>query len=689
MFYSSEILTRRGPLAKVWIASCMGKEKVTKKFALEADISTLCESICAPPEPLALRLSSQLMFGVCRVYEKKCTLVLTDASESLAHLRRSKSLGIASGPGELLLGAGRRADLQARQDVITLMRPSGIANLDPEHLLDIDFFVDEMAMDGNFASTTDERATGRPTRLDRQAKKPHRYAESSLGDEEEHQIVPEGATGLHRKKVPFTANEADITLLGHQPHESRLDMDNRSSAASAALFANAADPWDAGFGMPRESLNLSEADLTEPAGFSASHGSSTTAGAGAAASPLQMSIEHQARDLQLAASKPLEGVTERTQGAEQTPVGHREPEEERANLLASKRRRVSAQHAEEPVELDAKFLRACLQSTKDITLTVDLLRVITIPPSVIPKMGMPLPLMPHNVYQMPPDSDRLHPLAAMMNMLSEALPRPAATVAHGPAATVAVVPELEFESHSPAVRSAGAEQEELLSSIETRRARSMGSEATAPDLDFTPVHSHELSVDRMRRVGREREVEAMALPARDSFEQFDPFRAEYDLPDVSPSLPVRAVPASENPAPPGAISNELLLALLDPGYSQRAGLSRTELEGDFETPNVEVETLEFELQEMTEGRPTAAGLTAPLHTGQQTVAAQILAFLKRTLVTKRDEHIFGTLASQCDRRAAARLFASMLALSAQGYVHLEQSTPYGSIRISASDALLV
>lgn len=41
-------------------------KKLPKRSVLTADISQLCDLIAEPPEPLALRLSSNLMIGVAR-----------------------------------------------------------------------------------------------------------------------------------------------------------------------------------------------------------------------------------------------------------------------------------------------------------------------------------------------------------------------------------------------------------------------------------------------------------------------------------------------------------------------------------------------------------------------------------------------------------------------------------------------
>jgi len=72
MFWSSEILQRRkGGFATVWIAATLGAQgagkKLSKREILDADLVKASERIIEPEEPMALRLSASLMFGVVRV----------------------------------------------------------------------------------------------------------------------------------------------------------------------------------------------------------------------------------------------------------------------------------------------------------------------------------------------------------------------------------------------------------------------------------------------------------------------------------------------------------------------------------------------------------------------------------------------------------------------------------------------
>lgn len=86
MFYSTTVLTKRGPLAKVWLAAHV-HTKLTKAMALSTNVSAAVSRIIAPEAPMALRLTSQLLLGVVRIYSRKAKYLLADSSEALARLK--------------------------------------------------------------------------------------------------------------------------------------------------------------------------------------------------------------------------------------------------------------------------------------------------------------------------------------------------------------------------------------------------------------------------------------------------------------------------------------------------------------------------------------------------------------------------------------------------------------------------
>ncbi|KAJ8083983.1 R8 protein [Marasmius tenuissimus] len=93
MFFSQELLARRDSgFGLLWLAATLGSKstfkKLPKRSVLSADISQLCDLITQPEEPLALRLSSNLMIGVTRVYKVKQDLFFTDVSNCVASLKK-------------------------------------------------------------------------------------------------------------------------------------------------------------------------------------------------------------------------------------------------------------------------------------------------------------------------------------------------------------------------------------------------------------------------------------------------------------------------------------------------------------------------------------------------------------------------------------------------------------------------
>lgn len=86
MFYSTTVLTKRGPLAKVWLAAHVSN-KLTKAMALSTNISNAVKRIIEPDAPMALRLTSQLLLGVVRIFSRKTKYLLVDSSDALARLK--------------------------------------------------------------------------------------------------------------------------------------------------------------------------------------------------------------------------------------------------------------------------------------------------------------------------------------------------------------------------------------------------------------------------------------------------------------------------------------------------------------------------------------------------------------------------------------------------------------------------
>ncbi|EFQ32753.1 hypothetical protein CGRA01v4_09306 [Colletotrichum graminicola] len=118
MFYSHEILnSRQFGVATIWVVATIGprgggKRKISRKAIEEVDIRKACEKIIEPGAPISLRLQSNLLFGVSRVYSSKCNYMLNDA-EKVQTLMKTFFRLIAN--NETVPNAGR-----ARREQITL-----------------------------------------------------------------------------------------------------------------------------------------------------------------------------------------------------------------------------------------------------------------------------------------------------------------------------------------------------------------------------------------------------------------------------------------------------------------------------------------------------------------------------------------------------------------------------------------
>lgn len=92
MFYSHEVLTsRKYGVATVWLVATLGSKsalkKINRKAILDVDVPRACQTIQAPEAPMALRLQSNLLYGVSRVYLQQCGYILSDAQNAYNSMR--------------------------------------------------------------------------------------------------------------------------------------------------------------------------------------------------------------------------------------------------------------------------------------------------------------------------------------------------------------------------------------------------------------------------------------------------------------------------------------------------------------------------------------------------------------------------------------------------------------------------
>ncbi|KAI8849522.1 double-strand-break repair protein rad21 [Chytridium lagenaria] len=100
MFYSESVLAKKGSLAKVWLAAHW-ERKLSKSQFLQTNIQTSVGAIVGEGnEPMALRLSGQLLLGVVRIYSRKARYLLEDCNEALVKIKMAFRPGIVDMPQE-------------------------------------------------------------------------------------------------------------------------------------------------------------------------------------------------------------------------------------------------------------------------------------------------------------------------------------------------------------------------------------------------------------------------------------------------------------------------------------------------------------------------------------------------------------------------------------------------------------
>ncbi|KAK3066170.1 R8 protein, partial [Teratosphaeriaceae sp. CCFEE 6253] len=150
---------RKYGVATVWLVATLGSKstlkRVSRKAILDVDVAKACDTIGQPQAPMALRLQSNLLYGVARVYSQQCGYVLSDA-EAAKH-SRGRDQGAASllFRGVLATGGADRSDRAEQlllQDDPNFLPDFDLVPLDLDQL-NFDFNVTSIAGDDSQHST--------------------------------------------------------------------------------------------------------------------------------------------------------------------------------------------------------------------------------------------------------------------------------------------------------------------------------------------------------------------------------------------------------------------------------------------------------------------------------------------------------------------------------------------------------
>lgn len=96
MFYSESLLTKTGPLARVWLASNLDR-KLNKQTVLQSNLQDSVRDIIGEnAAPIALRMSGQLLLGVVKIYNRKTKYLMDDCSEALLKIKMVSDIRLRS-----------------------------------------------------------------------------------------------------------------------------------------------------------------------------------------------------------------------------------------------------------------------------------------------------------------------------------------------------------------------------------------------------------------------------------------------------------------------------------------------------------------------------------------------------------------------------------------------------------------
>lgn len=161
MFYSHEILTsREGGVATVWLVATLGSrsnsKKINRKAILDVNVPKTCSIIIQPEAPMALRLQSNLLYGVSRVYSQQCGYVLSDAQIAQSNMR---ALLKAVRTSELDPNAGKaRPDQLVIQDDPAFLPDFALPGLDID-LSALDISTDDSSRRSSILSPHSQRSS--------------------------------------------------------------------------------------------------------------------------------------------------------------------------------------------------------------------------------------------------------------------------------------------------------------------------------------------------------------------------------------------------------------------------------------------------------------------------------------------------------------------------------------------------
>ncbi|CAB1351325.1 unnamed protein product [Coregonus sp. 'balchen'] len=246
MFYAHFVLSKRGPLAKIWLAAHWDK-KLTKAHVFECNLESSVESIICPKVKMALRTSGHLLLGVVRIYNRKAKYLLADCNEAFIKIKMAFRPGVVDLPEE---------NREAAYNAITM--PEEFHDFD-QPLPDLDAFEVDIIHDASASNllldpeTSEAQIPDKSNHLEYDDQYKDDFGEDPMADSEGGMLEPQPAmqdqteqtTLVHNEEEAFALEPIDITVKETKAKRKRkLIVDNLKELDSKTIRAQLSDYSD-------------------------------------------------------------------------------------------------------------------------------------------------------------------------------------------------------------------------------------------------------------------------------------------------------------------------------------------------------------------------------------------------------------------------------------------------------------
>ncbi|KAJ3023223.1 UNVERIFIED_CONTAM: sister chromatid cohesion protein 1 [Siphonaria sp. JEL0065] len=212
MFFSDSILSKKGgsSLAKVWLAAHW-ERKLSKSQFIQANIQVSVGAIVGDSgQPMALRLSGQLLLGVVRIYSRKARYLLEDCNEALVKIKMAFRPGVVDMPDEQTM---------AHFNAITLSETINEFDiLLPEPSFNINNFNNNNANNEDFSYTQQESI---PASQSQATQNVSRQSDITIRDQ-----TQSATRSAHHLNLPSSVNGLDLLDMEHGMDMGVLDGDD-------------------------------------------------------------------------------------------------------------------------------------------------------------------------------------------------------------------------------------------------------------------------------------------------------------------------------------------------------------------------------------------------------------------------------------------------------------------------------